>query len=359
MTTRHSVQWLFGAIAGVLVLAACSPAAPAAPTQAPAAQAPAAKPTAAPAPAAAAQPTTGKMIRIGITQILSHPVLDAQRNAFIDELKQAGYEDGKNISLDVQIAQNDPTLAKTIAEKFVADKVDMILALSTPSMQAAVQAAKGTNIPVLFVGVSDPIGAGVLTTVDKPSGTNVTGVYNFDPVQAQMDLAREIKPSIKTIGAVYNAGEANSVSNIKVLKDVTQKLNWKVVDATVTSSADVRTAAESLVGRVDAVYMPTDNTVEAALEALIKVTQDAKLPLFTGDVDSVKRGGLAAVGDDPEDKGRQAGDMAIRILRGEKPGEIKPEQVRKREVYVNQTTANTIGITLPDSVLKEAANVFK
>jgi putative tryptophan/tyrosine transport system substrate-binding protein len=303
-----------------------------------------------------AQAPPGKVFRVGITQIVSHPVLDAQRTAFIDELKKEGFEEGKNVRYDVQVAQNDATLSKTIAEKFVADRVDLIL--STPSMQAAVRATRDSGIPVVFAAVTDPVSAGVLASVDRPSGTHVTGVYNFDPVEAQMELARELRPGLKTLGVIYNAGESNSVANVKLLKTVTQKFGWSLVEATVTSTAEVRTAAQSLVGRTDAVYMPTDNTVMAGLEALLRVAQEAKLPLVTGDVSSVQRGALGAVGDDPEDKGRQAATLAVRVLRGTKPGDVKPEMVRKRLLYLNRTTARAIGITLPDGLVQRAAKVF-
>jgi putative ABC transport system substrate-binding protein len=305
-----------------------------------------------------AQAPPGRVFRVGITQIVSHPVLDAQRTAFVDELKKLGFEEGRNVRYDVQVAQNDQTLSKTIADKFAADRVDLILTLSTPSMQAAVRATRDSGIPVVFVAVTDPVSAGVLASVDRPSGTHVTGVYNFDPVEAQMELARELRPGLKTLGVIYNAGESNSVANVKLLKAVTQKFGWGLVEATVTSTADVRTAAQSLVGRTDAAYMPTDNTVMAGLEALLRVTQEAKLPLVTGDVSSVQRGALGAVGDDPDDKGRQAATLAARILRGEKPGDIKPEMVRKRLLYLNRTTARAIGITLPDGLVQRAAKVF-
>jgi putative ABC transport system substrate-binding protein len=315
---------------------------------------------AAQAPAAAQTPApAGKVFRIGVTQIVSHPVLDAQRTAFVDEMRKLGFEEGKQVRYDVQIAQNDQTLSKTIAEKFVADRVDLIFTLSTPSMQAAVRAAREPGIPIVFVAVTDPVSAGVLASVDRPSGTHVTGVYNFDPVEAQMELARELRPGLKTLGVIYNAGESNSVANVKALKAVTQKFGWALVEATVTGTADVRTAAQSLVGRVDAAYMPTDNTVMAGLEALLRVTRDARLPLVTGDVSSVQRGALGAVGDDPEDKGRQAAALAARVLRGAKAGDIKPEIVRTRLLYLNRTTARAIGVTLPDALVARAAKVFE
>jgi putative ABC transport system substrate-binding protein len=225
-------------------------------------------------------------------------------------------------------------------------------------MQAAVRAARESGTPVVFAAVTDPVSAGVLASVDRPSGTNVTGVYNFDPVEAQMELARELRPGIRTLGVIYNAGESNSVANVKALKAVIQKFGWGLVEATVTGTADVRTAAQSLVGRVDAAYMPTDNTVMAGLEALLRVVQEARLPLVTGDVSSVQRGALGAVGDDPEDKGRQAAGLAARVLRGTKPGDIKPEIVRTRLLYLNRATARAMGVPLPEALVARAAKVF-
>ena len=383
------------ALALLSLVAACSPAAPAAPTSAPAPPtAPAAKPTTAPAPAAspavaspvaspsaapAASPASpsaspspagagapavkpavavgGPPTTVGLVQLLQHPSLDLWRNGILDGLKAAGYEDGKTLKVDYQNAQGDPALAKSITDKFVADKVDLIISIATPTGQAAVKSTQNTNIPVLFTAVSDAVGAGLVKSATAPSDTNVTGLINFDPIEAQMDVFSQIMPDLKTLGVIYNPGEANSVSAVKGLKDQAAKRGWTIVESAANSSNDVQTSAQALVGRVQAVYMPQDNTVVSAFDALVKVTRDAKLPLFVSDGESVKRGAIATVGNDEYQNGLQAAKMAARILNGEKPGSIPPEQTSVRGIIVNAKAAAAYGVKIPDAVLKSATDV--
>ncbi|MBF7084086.1 ABC transporter substrate-binding protein [Desulfallas sp. Bu1-1] len=300
-----------------------------------------------------------EVLKIGVTQFVAHPALDLDRKGFLDQMKEEGFIEGENVVFDIQNSQGDPNLAKTIADKFVADKVDAILAITTPSSQAAAQAAKGTDIPVVFIAVSDAVGAGLIKAVDKPTGTNVTGVYSADPVEQQMDLIMEMVPGIKQLGLIYNAGEANSVSNINRAKAYVESKGLKTVEASVASSNEVQAAAQSLMGRVDAVFVPQDNTVISALEALLKVLEDNNIPLFTGDTESVKRGAVATIGNDEYDCGRQGATMLARILRGEKAGEIVPEEIRKRTLMINKTAAEKIGLAIPDSVLKRADEIVE
>jgi len=355
--------------AALLVTNACSSAAPVA-TQAPESKPAAAAPTTAPAKAPeATKPAEGKSATpsaqstkpkvVGIVQLVSHPALDQTRQGLIDALAKAGFKDGDNIKIDFQNAQGQVPATKTIADKFVADKVDLIISIATPAGQSAAKATQGTKIPLVFVSVSDAVGAGLIKAVNEPTGTNITGVYNFDPIPAQMDLVAEIMPKIKNLGVIYNAGESNSVSNVDRLKKDVEKRGWKVVEATVASSSDVLSSAQSLVGRVDAIYMPQDNTVVSALEALLKTANEAKLPLFVGDIDSVKRGAIATLGNDQYETGAQAGAMAARVLKGEDPGKIVPEEVKVKALVVNQKAAETIGLKIPDSVLKRAQEVIK
>ena len=354
-----------------LITTACSTAAPPAATPAatkptetkPAATAPAPTPT---KPAEAAKPTESKPAApaekqkvVGIVQLVAHPALDLTRKGLIDALAEAGFKDGDKIKIDFQNAQGQVPTTKTIADKFVSDKVDLIISITTPAGQSAAKAIQGTKSPLVFVGVSDAVGAGLIKTIGQPTGTNITGVYNFDPIPAQMDLAAEIVPSIKNLGVIYNAGESNSVSNVDRLKKDVEKRGWKVVEATVASSSDVLSASRSLVGRVDAIYMPQDNTVVSALEALLKTASEAKLPLFVGDIESVKRGAIATLGNDQYETGKQAGVMAARVLKGEDPGKIVPEEVKVKSLAVNQKAAEAIGLKIPESVLKRAQEVIK
>lgn len=303
-------------------------------------------------------PPADKVFRVGVTQFVAHPALDLDQKGFLDQMKEEGFTEGENVEFDIKNSQGDPNLAKTIADKFVADQVDVILAITTPSSQAAAQAVKGTQIPVVFIAVSDAVGAGLIKETDQPTGTNITGVYSADPVEEQMDLIREIQPSAEKLGVIYNAGEANSASNVQRIKTY---LNGKmtVVEATVAGSNEVQAAAQSLAGRVDAIFMPQDNTVMSAVQALIKVAQDHDIPLYTGDTESVKNGALATLGNDEYDCGRQGATMVARILHGEKPGEITPEKIRKRTLLINKGVAEKYSVSLPKEVLDRADQVLE
>ncbi|MDI6711073.1 MAG: ABC transporter substrate-binding protein [Bacillota bacterium] len=296
---------------------------------------------------------------VGISQFVAHPALDLDYKGFVDQMKAEGFIDGQNVEFDFQNSQGDPNMAKTIADKFAADKVDVILSITTPSSQAAAQATKGGDIPVVFIAVSDAVGAGLIPAIGEATGTNVTGVYSADPIEQQMDLIGEVVPDMKRLGIMFNAGEANSVSNVNRIKEYVQGKGWTVVEATVASSNEVQAAAQSLVGRVDAVFMPQDNTVMSAVQSVIKVCQDNRLPFFTGDTESVKQGALGTVGNDEYDCGRQGAEIVARILRGEDPGTIVPQEIRKRVLLINKKAADAIGLTIPKAVLDRADEIIE
>ncbi|HZK18745.1 MAG TPA: ABC transporter substrate-binding protein [Clostridia bacterium] len=301
--------------------------------------------------------SNGDMFTVGVTQYVDHPALNLDRQGFLDQMKDEGFIEGENIKFDLKNSQGDPNLAKTVADKFVADKVDAILAITTPSSQAAAQATKGSDIPVVFIAVSDAVTAGLIQANDQATGTNLTGVYSADPVEQQMDLILEVQPEAKKLGVIYNAGEPNSVSNVNrihaYLKD-----KMEIVEVTVASSNEVQAAAQSLAGRVDAAFMPQDNTVMSAVESLIKVCQNNDIPLYTGDTESVKKGALATLGNDEYDCGRQGATLVAKILNGEKAGDIVPEEIRKRTLLINNTAAVEYSVTVPDEVLDRADEVL-
>ncbi len=299
----------------------------------------------------------GDVFTVGVTQYVDHPALNLDRQGFLDQMKEEGFIEGENIKFDLKNSQGDPNLAKTVADKFVADKVDAILAITTPSSQAAAQATKGSDIPVVFIAVSDAVTAGLIQANDQPTGTNITGVYSADPVEQQMDLIRDVQPEAKKLGVIYNAGEPNSVSNVKRIHDYLRG-KMEIIEVTVASSNEVQAAAQSLAGRVDAAFMPQDNTVMSAVESLIRVCQNNNIPLYTGDTESVKKGALATLGNDEYDCGRQGATLVARILKGEKAGEIVPEEIRKRTLLINNTAASEYSVTLPEEVLSRADEVL-
>ncbi len=302
------------------------------------------------------QPVAAQDVVVAVTAIVEHPALDACRDGVRDELKAAGYEDGKNFRFVYESAQGNPGTAVQIAQKFVGEKPSVIVPISTPSAQAAVGAT--SDIPVVFTAVTDPLGAKLVTNLDKPGG-NVTGMSDLSPIAKHIELIREITPAARKIGVPYNPGEANAVTLVGLLKEKGAAMGYEIVEAAAPKSSDVLAAAQSLVGKVDAIYVPTDNTIVSALEAVIKVGTENKLPVYAGDTDSVKRGALAAIGFNYYDVGRQTGRIVLRILKGEKPADIAVEGVEITELFVNPGAAEKMGVTIPAAVVAKAKEVVK
>jgi putative ABC transport system substrate-binding protein len=289
-------------------------------------------------------------IKIGITQIVEHPALDASRQGFVDCLTDAGYGADK-VVYDIQNAHGDRSIALTIADKFVADKVDLILAIATPTAQAVAKAT--STIPILITAVTDPVAAEVVDSIEKP-GTNVTGTSDLTPVAKQLELLKEIAPKAKRVGVLYNAGEINSVVQVEIARQAAPEVGLTLVEAAVSTTGEVLQAAQSLVGRVDAIYVPTDNTVVAGLESVMMVAEGNKLPLIVGEGDAVRRGGLASVGIDYYKLGYQTGKMALRILQGENPAEMSIEYQEDINLIVNLDAAERMGVVLSPELLAGA-----
>lgn len=293
---------------------------------------------------------------VAVTAIVEHPALDAVRDGVQAALKEAGYERGKNLKWQYQSAQGNTGTAAQIARKFVGDKPDAIVAIATPSAQAVVAATK--TVPVVFSAVTDPVAAKLVPSWEA-SGTNVTGVSDLLALDKQMDLVKQVVPDAKRVGMVYNPGEANSVVVVKELQKLLPTMGMTLVEAAAPRSVDVSSAARSLVGKVDVIYTSTDNNVVSAYEALVKVGQDAKIPLVASDTDSVKRGAVAAYGINYRDLGEQTGRVVARILKGEAPGSITPEVSTKLELFVNPAAAQKQGVELSEALIKSAAEVVK
>ena len=305
---------------------------------------------------AAVAPASAQDKSVAVLAIVEHPALDAVRDGAKDALKQAGYEAGKNLKWQYQSAQGNTGTAAQIARKFVGDKPDAIIAIATPTTQAAVAATK--TVPIVFSAVTDPVAAKLVPSWE-PSHTNVTGVSDLLALDKQMDLVKQVVPNAKRVGMVYNPGEANSVVVVKQMQELLPKLGMTLVEAAAPRSVDVGSAARSLIGKVDVIYTNTDNNVVSAYEALVKVGQEAKIPLVASDTDSVKRGAIAAFGINYRDLGEQTGRMVVRILKGEKPGDIKPEVSTKMELFVNPGAAEKQGVKLSDALIKSATQVVK
>jgi putative tryptophan/tyrosine transport system substrate-binding protein len=302
-------------------------------------------------PVLAQEPAT-----VAVTAIVEHPALDAARDGIKAELEAAGYEEGKNLAFVYESAQGNPATAAQIARKLVGERPDVIVPISTPSAQAVVGATK--DIPVVFTAVTDPVGAKLVQDAAHPGG-NVTGMSDLSPIGAHLDLVKEITPGVETLGVIYNPGEANSVTLLELLKQEAPARGLTIREAPAPKSADVLAAARSLVGNADAVYVPTDNTVVTALEAIVKVGEQNKLPVYAGDTDSVPRGAIAALGFNYFDVGRQTGRIVLRVLKGEQPGEIPVEGVEITELFVNPGAAGRMGVTIPEAVVARAKTVVE
>ena len=293
---------------------------------------------------------------VAVTAIVEHPALDAVRDGIQDALKKAGYESGKNLKWQYQSAQGNTGTAAQIARKFIGDKPDAIVAIATPSAQAAVAATK--TVPVVFSAVTDPVVAKLVSNWE-PSKTNVTGISDMLALEKQIALIQQVVPGVKRVGMVYNPGEANSVVVVKQLQKLLPEHGMTLVEAAAPRTVDVSSAARSLIGKVDVIYTSTDNNVVSAYEALVKVGQEAKIPLVASDTDSVKRGAIAALGINYRDLGEQTGRMVVRILQGEKPGDIAVESSDKLELYVNPSAAEKQGVKLSPALINSAAQVVQ
>jgi putative tryptophan/tyrosine transport system substrate-binding protein len=298
-------------------------------------------------------------VRIGVTKIVSHAALDADEKGFKAGLESSGFKEGVHVVYDSQNAQGDPKKAESIARQFVADKVTLIHAISTPSAQAVVKATQ--KIPVVFSSITDPISAGIVPPQSKPgqkTGTHVTGVSDLWPVFLQMQTYAQLVPHAKTWGTIYNPAEANSMMHIQAMREAATRLKLTLVEAKISNSSEVATAAQGLVGQVQAFTITSDNTTVANLEALVKVAEQHKVPLFAGDVDSVHRGAIAAFGMDYFLVGYAAGKKAALILKGVKPGDIPWGPMEKFSLVINTKAAQAQGVTLSADQLRRADKVL-
>lgn len=288
----------------------------------------------------------GEAVSIGITQIVAHPSLDASAQGFKDALADAGYD----VTYDEQNAQGDQSTAASIAGTFASADLDLILAIATPTAQSVVQAV--TDVPILFTAVTDPVSADLVDSLEAPGG-NATGTSDANPVMEQLELVKRLNPDATTVGIVYSSGEVNSQVQVDWAKDAAAELGLEIVEAAISTSAEVQQAAESL--DVDAFYVPTDNTVVSALESVIQVAEDKQILTIAAEGDSVARGTVATYGIDYYELGYQTGEMAVKILRGEAdPASMPVETQSDLQLYLNLAAAERMGVTIPEDLLAEA-----
>lgn len=295
---------------------------------------------------------------ISVNQFVEHPALDAVLKGLQDSLKDNGVEAKYN----VHNAQANMGTATQIAQQIVGEKPDLVIAIATPSAQASAQALKKAPAelkrPFLFTAVTDPVAAGLVDNLEKPGG-DITGVSDLLPLKEHITMVMTFKPDIKKLGFMYNAGEANSKVLVPKVQALSKEMGFEVVEATASKTADVYQAAKSLVGKVDAIFIPTDNTIVSALESVVKVGVQNKLPVFAADVSSVERGAVAAMGFDYYLHGVQTGVMAKKILEGQSPADTPVEFQEDLQLHINKDYAKQMGVEPPQELLAKATKVYE
>ena len=292
-------------------------------------------------------------VTVGIVQIVEHAALDVASKGFVDGMAAKGFKEGQNVVYDRQNAQADQSNLRTIAERFINNKTDLICAIATPAAQVVANATQ--DIPIVATAVTDYEAAKLVKSNAKP-GTNVTGTSDMNLVEAQLDLILKLVPATKTVGVIYNSSEVNSQVQVDLLKGCAKAKGVEIKEATVNNVNDIQQAARSLLGNVQAIYVPTDNVLASAMPALAMVTEEAKLPVIAGEGGMVKSGGVATLGLDYYKLGKQSGEMAADILSGKAKPQDMPIQTQKEfNIIINEENAKKIGLTIPKEILDKVA----
>lgn len=296
-----------------------------------------------------------KVIKIGITQIVEHPALDASRQGFIDALESKGYKDQENIEIDFQNAQGDMPTAQTIAQNFVSQNKDMILAIATPTAQAAYNATK--EIPIIITAVTDPKEAGLVESWEK-SGTNVAGTSDMTPIRKQFELLKQLVPNAKKVGILYNTSEVNSEIQVSIAEGVAPELELEIVKVGVTNVNEIPQALDELTGKIDVLYTPTDNLVVSAMPVVAAKCLEKQIPIIGSEKGQVENGALATEGIDYYKLGYQTGLVAVEVINGSNPKDMEIATLEDTQLVINEDTANALNIEISKE-MKEAAEIIK
>jgi putative tryptophan/tyrosine transport system substrate-binding protein len=295
-----------------------------------------------------------KIVKIGINQIVEHPALDASRKGFIEALKSKGFEEGKNLEIDFQNAQGEPATAQTIAQNFVSKKKDLILAIATPTAQASFNATK--SIPILITAVTDPVQAGLVKSLDKPE-TNVTGTSDNVPIETQFELLKKLVPNGKKVGILYNTSEANSGIQVEAAKKAAPSFGLEIVPTGVTNVNEIPQALDTLLGKIDVLYVPTDNMVVSAIPIISSQCFKKNIPIIGSERGQVEGGALATTGIDYYKLGFQTGLAAVEVLNGKSPKDIPVTTLKDMQLVINTDAAKKLNITIPEDLNSKAEKI--
>ena len=290
---------------------------------------------------------------VAIATLMSHPALDAVQDNLKKELEREGFVEDKNIRYVVRNANGQVHLAVNIANELASQNPDVIVAITTPMAQAV---AKAARCPVVFAAVTDPVGAGLVKSLDQGEKM-ITGTSDAWPYEDQLKLIRQITPNARRLGVLYNPGEAASQYGIREIRRFAPGLRFKLIEGAVSSTGEVYPVAQNLAGQVDALFLSSDNTVIGGVAAAVKVAIEHKIPLYVGDSGTVEKGGLAAVSVGYAELGTETGKLVVRVLNGERY--IPTVVARGSEIYINKKAAELMGVAIPEEVLKKATKVYE
>jgi putative ABC transport system substrate-binding protein len=290
-------------------------------------------------------------IRIGITQFVSHPALDSVHDGFIDGLASKGYKENENIEFVTSNAQADVSTANLIASDFMTKKLDLILAIATPSAQAMKNVSEGSKVPVLFSAVTDPENAGLV-----PS-ENMTGTSDKTPIDKQFDLLKTIFPDKNKVGIIYNTGETNSLVQVQSARVEAKKQGIQLIEKGITSTTEIASALDVLLNEVDVLYIPTDNLVASSMSLIVSKAMDKHIPIVGSEKGQVEAGALITDGINYYELGFQTGLMAASILDGKKVSDIPVETLKNTELVVNKQTQESLHIKIPQTILDRAISI--
>ena len=292
-----------------------------------------------------------KIVHVGVLQYVEHPSLSAARKGFIEELKKEGYVDGKNIKIDYQNAQGDQSNLQTISQSLIEDN-DLMLAIATPAAQSLSSLTK--DKPILFTAVTDPVSAKLVKSMDNV-GSNVTGTSDMSPINKQVELLKKVLPNTKKVGIMYTTSERNSEVQVEEAKKYFKKAGIETVVKGISSTNDIQDTAKSLMSQTEVIFIPTDNTIVSAINTLVDLSKETKIPVVGGDAGSVEKGVLFTYGTNYEALGRQTGKLAGRVIRGEKIKDVDAEYPKTLNVVINHDMAKELGIDM-SSISDEESN---
>ncbi len=303
-----------------------------------------------------ANPTTDKKtVKVGVLQYVSHPSLDLIYKGIQEGLAEEGYK-ADDIEIDFMNAEGDQSKVATMSKQLVSNDNDVLVGIATPSAQGLAAATK--DKPIVMGAITDPVGANLVKNLEKPGG-NITGVSDHNPAKQQLELIKKLTPNVKTIGALYSSSEDNSKTQVEEFKKLAEEAGYKVEEYSVPSTNEIASTMNVMTGKVDAIWIPIDNTIASAFATVVSSNKDAKKPIYPSATAMVEEGGLASVVVDQHDLGVATGKMAAKILKGAKPEETAVEIFNKGKSVINKKNAKELGITVPEDALKEAGQVIE